>query len=117
MHSFVKSVTVTANGTQIEVQPNYTYNSYVKTLVSLSALDVPAKGSVIGFRKPDYNPPEYTAENFANIDNGTKHDIKKWKEHGFVFKAPLLLDISSVQAYLVPGVQLRIKLEMNDFDE
>ena len=114
LHSFIKSITLFMNGTQVEVQPNYNYNSYLKNITNFDKSDIPTKGTLFGLRLPEFNPKEFTDETFEGMHNDLKKEMKRIKEHGFHFKGPLQLDVASAPSYLINNVPLRIRIELNE---
>ena len=114
LHSFIKTVTVVANGTQIEFNNYYSLNSYIKQIIGFRSHDISQKGTLIGMHELGFNPVEFTDASFANIPEDVKKRMEKVKQDGFVFKGPLMIDLASVTSYLVNGIQLQLKIELQE---
>lgn len=113
LHSIIKSVNIHLNNTQVENQQGYAINSMIKVLTSFDPALIKSTGSLFGLRSPEFNPESLSATSLTNIPDDLRSEYAEIKEGGFSFRSPLLIDISSVKSYLINGVSLRIRLELN----
>ena len=116
-NTIFKSVTVFINEKMVESNPFFNYTSYVKLLKSMGSSEVTRYGGC-GFLHDDYNnDPKgvtmtYTKNTFekgGTIENRLMGDIKT---NGVHLCFPLLLDVSTLDMYLLDGVDVRIRLEL-----
>ena len=115
-NTLFKCVTVFLNDKMVESNPFFNYSSYVKLLKKLDETQVKRYGGC-GFFYDDHNESGvteiYTAETFknpkTNIECRLLNKIKDGKVH---LCFPLLLDISSMDMYLLDSVDVRIRLEL-----
>ena len=113
-NTLFKSVSVFINEKMIESNPIFNYTSYIKILKSVDPNTVDTIGKC-GFFHNDANKRSvtqiYNASTFTNagLEQELMADIKS---HGIDMCFPLLLDISTLDMYLLDGVDVRIRLEL-----
>ena len=114
-NTLFKSATVFINEKMIESNPIYNYTSYIKLLKSMNNNDVNSIGKC-GFFYNDVNgdvvTKTYSKNIFQTAGNIEHTHMTHIKEHGIDMCFPLLLDITSLDMYLVDGVDIRIRLEL-----
>ena len=116
-NTIFKSVTVFINDKMVESNPFFNYSSYVKLLKQLDKTQVDRYGSC-GFFYDNYNTDgvtsKYTVDTFkakpANLETRLLNKVKMGKT---CLCFPLLLDISTMDMYLLDGVDVRIRLEIS----
>ena len=119
-NTIFKSVTVFINDKIVESNPFFNYSSYVKLLKQLDKTQVDRYGSC-GFFYDNNNTEgvtnKYTADTFkrtpSNIETRLLNKVKGGKT-SLCF--PLLLDVSTMDMYLLDGVDVRIRLELANQD-
>ena len=119
-NTIFKSVTAFINDKMVESNPFFNYSSYVKLLKQLDKTQVDRYGSC-GFFYDDHNTEGvtnmYTADTFkktpSNIEARLLNKVKGGKT-SLCF--PLLLDVSTIDMYLLDGVDVRIRLELANQD-
>ena len=119
-NTIFKSVTVFINDKMVESNPFFNYSSYVKLLKQLDKTQVDRYGSC-GFFYDNYNTggvtSRYTVDTFkAKPANLETHLLNKVKRGKTCLCFPLLLDISTMDMYLLDGVDVRIRLELANQD-
>lgn len=115
-NTIFKSVSVFLNEKVIESNPIYNYTSYIKQLQSINSetLDNVAK---CGGLFDDMNEAGVTRTYEASLYADDAKTVEKKrlagiKAYGVDIYFPLLLDSSSLDMYLLDGVDIRIRLEM-----
>lgn len=111
MHSLIKSVSVYFNGQQVEQNPLYNFSSYVRLETGMSPSLKKTLGRNMYYYDSSSIPRTYNKEIFTNASTQEKSAMSEVKTHGFHFMAPLLLDIASMDMYLLDNVSMRIRLE------
>ena len=113
-HSLFKSVQCFLGDVAVENNVLYGYTSYVKMLNTLS----PNKLNTIG-ANANINIPEngfiskVTQAYFDGASEEHKTIMKRVKTHGIQLCTPLLLDISSLDSYLLDGISVRLRMELS----
>ena len=114
-NTLFKSVTVFINEKMVESNPIYNYTSYVKLLKSMNSDNIHTIGKC-GFFHNDLNAggitKTYNALTFSTASNLEAVLMNNIKSNGIDICFPLLLDIATLDMYLLDGVDLRIRLEM-----
>ena len=119
-NTIFKSVTGFINDKMVESNPFFNYSSYVKLLKQLDKTHVDRYGSC-GFSYDNHNTEgvtnTYTAVIFkktpSNIEARLSNKVKGGKT-SLCF--PLLPDVSTMDMYLLDGVDVRIRLELANQD-
>ena len=115
-NTLFKSVTVFINEKMVESNPIYNYSSYIKQLKSINSniLTTIAKcGSFYDDMNNTGVTKTYNAALFADGETTLeKKRLDSIKRDGIDICFPLLLDIASIDMYLLDGVDIRIRLEM-----
>lgn len=115
-NTLFKSVSVFLNDRMIESCPLYNYLAYVKMLTGIRPESLKGAGRC-GYFFDDYDEGlgityEYTDQTFQEGDRWEVTRMGDLKSNGIHTCFPLLLDITSVDMYLLDSVDLRIRLEM-----
>ena len=112
-NTLFKSVSVFINEKMVESNPIFNYTSYIKLLKSMDTNTVNTIGKC-GYFYDDTNVTEtYNAATFTSASTGIEHGLMvNIKPHGIDICFPLLIDISTLDMYLLDGVDVRIRLEM-----
>ena len=118
-NTLFKSASVFINEKMVESNPIYNYSSYIKQLKSMNADSVKTLGHC-GFFYDNANADNtvtkhYIAGSFANASGFVESKLmSSIKTYGVDMYFPLLLDISTLDMYLLDGVDVRIRLEMGN---
>ena len=116
-NTLFKSVSVFLNEKMVESNPIFNYTSYIKLLKSMDLNTVNSIGKCGFFYDDNANKrtitEEYVAGRFLGTNNTLEHELMSdIKSHGIDMCFPLLLDISSLDMYLLDGVDIRVRLEL-----
>ena len=119
-NTIFKSVTVFLNDKMVESNLFFNYSFYVKLLKQLDKTQTDRYGSC-GFFYDDHNSAgvtdKYTADVFkkspSNVESRLLNKVKGGK---ISLCFPLLLDISTIDMYLLDSVDVRIRLELANQD-
>jgi len=111
MHSLIKSVTVYFNGQQVEQNPLYNFSSYVRLETGMSPSLKKTLGRNMHYYDHSSIPRSYAEDYFTGASEQEKSDMNEVKTSGFHFMAPLMLDIATMDMYLLDNVSMRIRLE------
>ena len=115
-NTLFKSVNVFLNDRLIESAPFYNYVSYLKMLNLLKKSTVQSLGKCAFFNEEtSYTSgvlSEYTAANLNKGGSYEKKNLSDLKSKGIETCFPLLLDISSLDMYLLDNVNIRVRLEL-----
>ena len=113
VNTIFKSVTVFVNEKMIESNPVFNYTSYIKLLKSMDPNTVDTIGKCGYFYNDASVTRSYDTSIFTPASGSIEHKLMaNVKDHGIDMCFPLLLDISSLDMYLLDGVDVRIRLEM-----
>ena len=115
-NTIFKSATVFINEKMIEANPFFNYTSYIKLLKSMNEEDISRYGGC-GNIYDDYKDVGITrtytdalfGDDEVNIEKKLETRVKRSGAH---MCFPLLLDISSLDMYLLDGVDVRVRLEL-----
>ena len=114
-NTLFKSATVFINEKMIESNPIYNYTAYTKLLKSMNLNNINTVGKC-GFFYNDVNSDVVTkiyTENIFQTPTNFEHiHMRNIKSNGIDICFPLLLDITSLDMYLIDGVDIRIRLEL-----
>ena len=115
-NTLFKSVSVFINEKMIESNPIFNYTSYIKLLKSMDPNTVDTIGKC-GFFYDNANNQSvtqtYDTSAFAAPSGSLERKLMAHiKSHGIDMCFPLLLDISTLDMYLLDGVDVRIRLEL-----
>ncbi|XP_042855398.1 uncharacterized protein LOC122242213 [Penaeus japonicus] len=115
-NTFFKSCTCYLNEQMVESNALYNYHSFIKMVTTISPDRIATLGRSLYYFK-DYNGSKgiidtYTDEYFTGGNKLEKEIIKRCKQYGVSLTGPLLLDLASLDAYLLDGTDVRIRLEM-----
>ena len=114
-NSLFKSISIFINDKMIESNPLFNYTSYLKMLMSINSDNINSFGKC-GFFHDDANNGEvtksYTNAIFTTAGNLENKLLQTLKGEGVDVCFPLLFDISTLDMYLLDGVDLRIRLEI-----
>ena len=120
-NTLFKSATVFINEKMIEANPFFNYSSYIKLLKSMSEPDISRYGQS-GYIHDDYNyHPDgitriYTADTFTQDTNIESKLRARVKADGVYIYFPLMLDVSTLDMYLLDGIDIRVRLELANND-
>lgn len=113
-NTLFKSVSVFINEKMVESNPLYNYTAYMKFLKSMNANNINTIGKC-GFFYDDENSAgvtkTYAADTFTTATNIEHKLMSSIKSDGVATCFPLLLDIASLDMYLLDNVDVRIRLE------
>ena len=115
-NTLFKSVSVFLNEKLVESCPLYNYLAYMKMVTSMKA-DVLKSIGKCGYFHDDYClehgiTNRYTDNSFKEGERWEVIQMPDVKVHGIHTCFPLLLDLGSVDMYLLDSVDLRIRLEL-----
>ena len=114
-NTLFKSISVFINDKMVESNPLFNYTSYLKMLTNVNRDNVNSFGKC-GFFHDDANngavTETYVATTFTNVTNIEHKLLSTLKGSGVDVCFPLLFDSSTLDMYLLDGVDLRIRLEM-----
>lgn len=115
-NTLFKSVSVFLNEKLVESCPVFNYQSYIKMLKSVKTSALPTVG-ISGFFHDDFNVTHgvtqtYTAASFGQLSRWESRVLSSIKAGGIHTYFPLLIDLASIDMYLLDSVDLRIRLEM-----
>ena len=118
-NTIFKSVTVFINEKMVEANSFFNYSSYVKLLKKLDTLQV-ARYGPCGYFYDDYNiggvTSNYVDDTFKKVKMNVEYILMPRIKEGTYPCFPLLLDLSSIDMYLLDGIDVRIRLEMANED-
>ena len=115
-NTMFKSCTCYLNEQMVESNALFNYHSFIKMITSVSQDKLDSVG-MTSFYYRDYEGAKgivdtYTEDYFTGGNKTEKEMIGNCENHGLSMTAPLLLDISSLDAYLLDSVDVRIRLEL-----
>ena len=115
-NTLFKSCTCYFNEQMIESNALFNYHSFIKMITTISKEKMDSIGGA-SFYYRDYEGAKgivdtYTEEYFTGGNAFEKTLAKTCKAQGISMTAPLLLDISSLDAYLLDSTDVRIRLEL-----
>ena len=114
-NTLFKSISVFINDKMVESNPLFNYTSYLKMLTNVNRDNVNSFGKC-GFFHDDANngavTQTYVATTFTTVTNIEHKLLSSLKGSGVDVCFPLLFDSSTLDMYLLDGVDLRIRLEM-----
>ena len=115
-NTLFKSISVFINDKMIESNPVFSYSSYLKMLMNINRDNIDSFGKC-GFFHDDANPQGavtrvYNAAVFTTASNLEHKLLTQLKGEGVDVCFPLLFDSTSLDMYLLDGVDVRIRLEM-----
>ena len=114
-NTLFKSISVFINDKLIESNPVFNYTSYLKMLLSINSDNLNNFGKCGSFNDDANNGQVtnvYTNAIFTTASN-IEHDLSNTlKSNGVDICFPLITDMSTLDMYLLDGVDLRIRLEM-----
>lgn len=108
-HSIFKSVQVFLGDVAVETNLMYGYTSYLKSLCTFSAEKMAATGALANLRKESN---EGGLINEAYFNEAVVARSGEFKARGLSLAAPLFLDVSSMDSYLLDGIPIRLRLEL-----
>ena len=115
VNTLFKSMTVFINEKMIESNPLYNYTSYIKLLKSMNKDDIDTIGKCCYFYDDANNgeiTKNYAAATFSTATNIESQLMTDLKSHGIDLCFPLLLDIATLDMYLLDSVDVRIRMEL-----
>lgn len=104
--TLIKSIGVFFNNVQVETGINYSYNSYIKTLLNTPAWKEDRSLSLAGYHGLG------DMEKVLTVDGLTASKHRNVTD--FAFYTPLVLDISTCDGYLIDNVDVRIRIELSN---
>ena len=112
-NTLFKSVNVFLNDKLVESNPLYNYISYIKMLRSMPLSTMDSLGACGGLRDDFHDTTKIVPDNIidAHLD---KSVIPGLQRDGLDICFPLMLDITTLDMYLLDNVDLRIRLELAD---
>ena len=115
-NTLFKSVSVFLNEKMVESCPLYNYLSYMKMLTNVKVDSLKSIGKC-GYFHDDYCTDhgitqQYTDNSFKEGERWEVMEMPDIKAHGINTFFPLLLDLSTIDMYLLDSVSLRIRLEL-----
>ena len=119
-NTIFKSVTVFLNDKMVESNPFFNYSSYVKLLKQLDKTQTDRYGSCVFFYD-NHNSAgvtdKYTDDVFKKSPSNVEARLLNKVKGGKISLCfPLLLDISTIDMYLLDSVDVRIRLELANQD-
>ena len=114
-NTLFKNITVFINEKMVESNPLYNYTSYIKLLKSMNKENIGTIGKCCYFYDDANNgevTKNYVAATFSTAGNIENTLMTSLKSSGVDLCFPLLTDISSLDMYLLDGVDVRIRLEL-----
>ena len=113
-NTLFKSVNVFLNGRLVESNPMFHYTSYIKMLKEVKVTDLNSLGTC-AYLFDDFSSEvtnEYTAATFTNQNKIEKKNMPILKAKGVEICFPILLDISTLDMFLLDNIDLRLRLEL-----
>lgn len=107
-----KAVTVYLNEQVVETNSLFSYLSYVKLMTTLSECKAERFKELTYFYN-DVFPEKYDVDYFKNASEDLKSRFVKLKTEGVNCCFKLLLDITTLSEYLLDGIDIRLRLELN----
>ena len=114
-NTLFKTATVFINDKMVESNPLFNYTSYIKMLKTINNDNLSSLGKCAYFYNDENTigiSKHYVAGTFTAAGTIEGKLSKELKTHGIDVCFPLLLDISSLEMYLLDGIDIRIRLEM-----
>lgn len=115
-NTMFKSCTCYINEQLVESSALFNYHSFLKMITTLPQEKIDSLGHTAFFRNEGAGtksiPNVFTQEFFTSATTNEKEMMTACKEYGLSMRAPLLMDISSLDAYLLDSVDVRIRLEL-----
>lgn len=115
-NTMFKSCACYFNEQMVESNALFNYHAFLKMISTIPQDKIDSMGRAAFFRR-DYEDSKgivsrYDEDYFTGSSKAEKTMIKDLKEHGLSMAAPLLSDISSLDAYLLDSVDVRVRLEL-----
>ena len=114
-NTLFKSVSVYMNEKVVESNPLYNYTSYIKLLKNMNPNIIDTLGKCGGFYDDSVGEgiaDTYAAARYTTAGNIELKMLPELRTTGVCVYFPLLLDISTLDMYLLDSIDLRIRLEM-----
>ena len=115
LHSMFKGASVYFNGKQVEHQPLYHYKSYVNLLTHSSSKMYDTLLSGMGMYRETIVPSGGSNDYFSVVRQSDPETVKRVDRtcDGLHMMGPLMLDVSSLDAFVLDDVDIVIRLEFN----
>lgn len=117
-NTLFKSCTCYLNEQMVESNALFNYHCFTKMLTSIPQEKLASIGRAAFFSQEENGKkgivPTYDENYFTSLEGEEKETIANVKTNGLSVTAPLLLDIASLDSYLLDGTDVRIRLELAD---
>ena len=115
--SVFKSLSIELNGVQVTNESNYALLSYIRLLTQFPAEEIDKLGKL--FHIEAYDKILRNVRNddhFTNLPNDSRvgKRLISLRNNGVFVRAPLITDICNINSYLLDGVDIIIKLYLNE---
>ena len=117
-YSLFKHLSIDFNGVQVSNVSNYALDSYIRLITQFPNEEVDKLGKLLGISNPNkliqsVSDDTYF-ENLQKTDEKAAAHLKLIRDKGLHLRAPLITDITGIQAYLLDGIEIVLRLTLNE---
>ena len=117
-YSLFKHLSIDFNGVQVTNVPNYALDSYIRLLTQFPNEEVNKLGKLLGISNPDTvirsTADDSYFDGLQKTDPNAANHLKLIRDKGLHLRAPLITDITGIQAYLLDGIEIVIRLTLHE---